>query len=153
MTKPHYYFAYGSNLNRAQMRVRCPGATGKCRFELEGYRLVFRGVADIVPADGQIADGALYTLTAADEAALDRYEGYRASSPEKGMYRKVTVESTVAGESATVMFYVMNSSHIAPPDPHYFDVIRQGYIDWQIDEASLREARRHSEQRYQEATI
>ena len=144
-TVPAYYFAYGSNLNKAQMRLRCPGSTAIGLFSLEGYQLVFRRVADVAPAEGQTAFGALYTITKSDELTLDRYEGFRQSAPDRGKYRKVVLELTVAGLPASVMFYVMNSTSISPPDPHYYSVIHEGYLDWQIDVASLEEARRRSE--------
>ena len=36
-----YYLAYGSNLNRNQMRMRCPGAKPLGTAVIEGYRLLF----------------------------------------------------------------------------------------------------------------
>ena len=44
---PRYYFAYGSNLNLKQMETRCPNAELVSAAELEGFKLVFRGVLDI----------------------------------------------------------------------------------------------------------
>ena len=46
-THPRYYFAYGSNLNKKQMSVRCPTAQFIGAAELTGFKLVFRGVLDI----------------------------------------------------------------------------------------------------------
>ena len=42
------YIAYGSNMNRDQMSVRCPHAKPLGAYYLDGWRLVFRGVADII---------------------------------------------------------------------------------------------------------
>ena len=47
------YGAYGANLNMANMEVRCPKAQPMISFMLEGYRLVFNSVADIVKDDGK----------------------------------------------------------------------------------------------------
>ena len=41
------YFAYGSNLNKQQMSIRCPKAKALGAAYIVGWRLVFRGVADI----------------------------------------------------------------------------------------------------------
>ena len=41
------YFAYGSNLNIAQMRKRCPGAKPFSPAVLHGWKLVERLYADI----------------------------------------------------------------------------------------------------------
>ncbi len=49
----HIYFAYGSNLNRAEMGIRCPDAEPLVPAELVDWRLTFRGVADIEPAGGR----------------------------------------------------------------------------------------------------
>ena len=45
-----FYFAYGSNLNRAQMRRRCKDSKFIKRINLKNYFLTFRekyGAADI----------------------------------------------------------------------------------------------------------
>ena len=43
MSKKRYYLAYGSNLNKAQMQKRCPGAKPIGKGLLEGYELFFKG--------------------------------------------------------------------------------------------------------------
>ena len=43
MSKKRYYLAYGSNLNRKQMQMRCPGAKPIGTALLEGYELLFKG--------------------------------------------------------------------------------------------------------------
>ena len=71
------YFAYGSNLNIAQMDNRCPLAQLVSRAVLEGYELAFRcGVLTILPKEGGRVDGILWKVNDRDERALDRYEGY-----------------------------------------------------------------------------
>ena len=78
------YFAYGSNLDQAQMSQRCPMAKGLGVAVLDGHRLSFTafsrrwrgGVADVVEAMGHKVWGFLYELTPADLSALDAYEGY-----------------------------------------------------------------------------
>lgn len=130
------YFAYGSNMNKRQMRVRCPNAKPIGAFYLDDAQLVFRGVADIVPKPGARAFGAIWKLTPACEAALDRYEGI-----EHGMYRKVYVDlaKPIQGEHE-MMFYVMNSHGIMPPSEGYLDGIREGYRDFGIKQKPLNDA-------------
>ena len=70
------YFAYGSNLNIKQMQWRCPTAVPLGAFTLQGYQLVFRIYADIIPASEQSVKGGLWEISEKDEKALDRYEGY-----------------------------------------------------------------------------
>lgn len=81
MAKKRYYLAYGSNLNMAQMQWRCPGAVPLGTAEISGYRLLFKGsrtgsYLTIEKADGFSVPVGVWEVTEADEARLDRYEGY-----------------------------------------------------------------------------
>ena len=69
------YFAYGSNMNLAQMRRRCPGAHFCGRGVLHDYRLVERCFADIEEATGASVHGAVFEITSPDLRALDHNEG------------------------------------------------------------------------------
>ncbi len=143
MTK--IYLAYGSNLNMRQMRQRCPRATPIAKFLLQDWRLVFRGVADIIEEPGaEVAVGA-WRITRECEAALDRYEGFRAHDPEGSMYRKVYIDMNepISGEHR-VMFYTMNSTGIMPPSEGYFDSILEGYNDFRLPRKLLFAALRAS---------
>ena len=59
------YFAYGANLNIANMAQRCPSAVAIEPFYLHDYRLMFSGVATIEPAEGARVPGALWAITEA----------------------------------------------------------------------------------------
>lgn len=124
----YLYFAYGSNLNLAQFMARCPNSKPVEAFELPDYKLVFKGVADIVKAEGRTVSGALYKITNWCEIALDRYEGFPT------LYRKVfqTLE-----DGRKIMFYVMNRQELGRPGQWYFDTIWYGYQDWDMDQAPL----------------
>lgn len=126
------YFAYGSNLNKHQMTVRCPDAKAFSLFHMEDWKLVFRGVADIVESQGDKVSGGLWVVSDRDEYALDRYEGYRPDG--SGMYRKESIliePFKIKGETFTeIMFYVMNSEGIYPPSQGYLDSIKQGFKDF-----------------------
>ena len=75
------YLAYGSNLNRKQMELRCPTAKIVGTSALNHWRLIFRGgeqmaVATVERERGCKVPVLVWKLTPADERALDRYEGY-----------------------------------------------------------------------------
>ena len=75
------YFAYGSNINLGQMEYRCPDASVVGPVTLENYELLFRegrtgSYLTIEPKEGASVPVAAWSVTAEDEAALDRYEGY-----------------------------------------------------------------------------
>ena len=140
------YFSYGSNLNRTQMQVRCPGATPLRPLALKNWRLIFKRVADIEPHPGSEVLGALWRVTRECEIALDRYEGIA-----HGLYRKVEFRIAATGECA--FMYLMNGGEILLPGAWYHEAIAEGYRDWGFDERVLRaaviataaEARRHVE--------
>ena len=136
-----YYFAYGSNLNIAQMLDRCPSAMPLKRETLAGWRLEFRGVATVRPVDKACVHGAIYRLTPDDEAALDQYEGFDPADPQHGLYRKEFMEFLDdRGEIAEAMFYAMNRGRLSLPHPWYLRSIEQGYRDWGLDSRLLNEA-------------
>lgn len=131
MTKK-LYFAYGANTNVSNMDVRCPAAKPVGRMRLADYRLIFRGVADVEPAEGRHVSGALWWITADCEAALDRFEGY----PYHYVKRTTSVE--MDGQTYTVMFYVMRQSHgTGEPPGSYEACLREGYDDFGIPQAQI----------------
>ena len=76
-----YYVAYGSNLNVRQMLMRCPEARRIGTSVIQDYRLMFKGsktgsYLTIEPEAGYEVPVGIWSVTDADEAALDRYEGY-----------------------------------------------------------------------------
>jgi Gamma-glutamyl cyclotransferase, AIG2-like len=136
------YFAYGSNLHKRQMAYRCPDAKAFSLFHLEDWKLVFRGVADIIPSPGDKVSGGLWVVSENDELALDRYEGYRPDGG--GMYRKETIAIEpfkIGKETFTeIMFYTMNSDGIMPPSHGYLDTIKQGFKDFGLKLKPLMDA-------------
>ncbi|TAK99197.1 MAG: gamma-glutamylcyclotransferase [Rhodospirillaceae bacterium] len=129
------YFAYGSNLDRRAMARRCPQAEPVAPARLDGYRLVFRGFADIVKDPAGIVWGALYRLTPSCIRALDKYE----DAPRT--YRKIKVTVICDEVPCEASAYAMNKGPISPPDVVYYGEIARGYADWKLDQALLRRAR------------
>lgn len=145
-----YYLAYGSNLNREQMGYRCPNARPVGTAQLEGWRLVFRGSGSgnyltIEPVPGCTVPVAVWAVTKADEAALDRYEGYPV------FYRKETLAITCTGlktaqeRQVEAFVYLMNDGHPAGlPTTRYMDTCEVGYRDFGFDPEALLEARAYT---------
>src|SRR4051794_15492621 len=105
------YFAYGSNLNRDDMRQRCPAARSGTRARLHGWRLTFRGVANIESDPGATVDGALWWLSDDDICSLDTYEG----APSLYVQRLLGVEIE-DGRKLEAMTYVMTrASYVGLP--------------------------------------
>ena len=122
------YFAYGSNLNFAQMAYRCPEATAVGIAKLDGYELAFRrGYLTILPKEGASVEGLIWSITDHDESQLDCYEGYPT------FYDKETMTVTDAdGAPHEIMVYTMNEPYrdqLLPVSSRYNAVVMQGCLD------------------------
>jgi gamma-glutamylcyclotransferase (GGCT)/AIG2-like uncharacterized protein YtfP len=129
----YLYGAYGSNLNKDQMTLRCPSAKPVASYELKGHLLKFRGVADVECAakDSVVALG-LWRITKSCEEALDRYEGVA-----NNFYTKKFIYT----HYGKVMIYVMcDQIGIYPPSNFYLDGIAKGYFDFDLDNTLLKDA-------------
>ena len=73
------YFAYGSNMNIAQMNQRCPTNLDKVgSARLDDYEFGFdsRGYANIRSKQGEYVWGFVWKIDELCVSSLDRYEGY-----------------------------------------------------------------------------
>ena len=117
------YFAFGSNLNRKQIKRRCKNSRFISRHILKNYQLVFRskyGAADIQRKKGSSVLGAIYDINKADEKKLDAYEEFP----------KVYVKKYFKIFGKKVMFYYMSSkTKQTEPSRRYLSSIIQGYKD------------------------
>mgnify|MGYP003345597873 CR=1 FL=1 len=72
----HLYFAYGANTNLDNMSYRCPNADVLGPAQIFGYRLVFRGCADIEMDENGEVNGVLWLISDDDLESLDQFEGF-----------------------------------------------------------------------------
>lgn len=133
------YIAYGSNLNVAQMKRRCPDAVLIGSGRLENYELLYRGngrnlgVATVAHRKGGIVPIGIWSISANDERALDAYEGY------PWLYKKrtltVVLNSTDGERKVRGLVYVMCPEHDHPayPTQGYVRTIAQGYRDCSLE--------------------
>jgi len=131
-----YYFAYGSNLNKKQMRERCPDSKPMFIATLHNYKLVFvgwsrqwrGGVASIKPFGGERVRGAIYEISEQCLQRLDGYEGY------PGNYNrfKVTVFDEDSEPIEAITYIKAGQIEETPPSKEYLSVIQQGYRDWRL---------------------
>ena len=130
------YFAYASNLNKKQMRERCPDSRPKVTATLPNYRLVFLGwsrewrggKASIRLFRGEKVMGGVYEVSERDLRRLDSYEGYPRD------YNRINVTVfTETGEAIPAMTYIKaGQAEETKPSPEYVASIQQGYRDWGI---------------------
>ena len=96
------YFAYGSNMDGAAMRCRCPGAQARGTAVLADHRFFIgpEGWGSIRPARGNRVHGVLWRLTPRDLAALHAYEWLH-----KGLYDVRTAPVRVGARHVAAMIY------------------------------------------------
>lgn len=124
-----YYVAYGSNLNKEQMKYRCPHAKPIGIAVIEDYELKFRGhsqgVLTIEPKEGSHVPVGIWLITESCEHALDRYEGY------PSLYRKETIKIKLDDGEVDAIVYIMNERYeIASPSMYYLNSVLKGYKDF-----------------------
>ncbi len=115
------YFAFGSNLSKDGMKIRCPNAKMGKKHTLEGYRLTFRcNLPDIVPEENGEVVGGLWEISESDEEKLDEFEGYY--GPESSnLYNKHYTEDGI-------MFYRQAASLDRQPEDHSLrDIILRSF--------------------------
>ncbi len=128
------YFAYGANLNKRGMKMRCPQSSAVGLAVLPGYKLCFKRWADIIPTKDARVHGALWTVTPACLRALDGYEG--------DDYGQIKVMVEHEGNIVEAIAYAVKTNlPYAPPEMDYYREIAVGYREWSLDEALLRRAR------------
>jgi cation transport regulator ChaC len=127
-----WYFAYGSNMSRAQMKSRAGQILEEQIGTLPNYELVFnkkvRGgtaTANIRPAPGRRVIGVLYKIPDAAFRNMDRCEG----APEH--YRRIEVKVSGAnGQPVNAQVYIATKVEKGlRPAPHYLQIILAGAND------------------------
>ena len=103
------YVAYGSNLDKKQMKYRCPLARPVQSGYLDNWQLIYRGsktgaYASIRYKKGCRVPVGIWEITAHDEKFLDMYEGYPSFYQKKNIY--VHLED---GSRVKAMVYIMRS--------------------------------------------
>jgi len=138
-------FSYGSNLDDAQLVMRCPGRAKVGIAVLRGYRLCFPrlsgwrgcGVSSIEPAAGHDVWGVVHRLGENDLAALDGFEGFEPGrAAELNRYNRVAVLVECNGVPTEVETYIAVPTDNPPhPDAYYLGQIRDGARQHGLPEA------------------
>lgn len=122
------YFAYGSNLNKAQMEKRCPDSQALFLARANYMRFIINdlGVATIVKDFTGTVFGALWEITPEDEKYLDHYEGVK-----YGLYEKRFIEVvSPSGSSFEALVYIATNSKSGRPRKNYLSTILTGINDF-----------------------
>ena len=120
------YAAYGSNMDPAQMHVRCPHSPLHGTGWVEGWRLTFGGedvgwegsLATLVEDPASRVFVALYDVLPIDESALDEWEGVGV-----GLYRKIRLRVQTLDGEALAWLYVLDAYEGGLPSARYLGIL------------------------------
>ena len=120
------YFAYGSNLWRHQMILRCPDHREIGAGNLTGWRWIIttRGYASIVKSESDYVLGTVYELSTDDLRNLHRFEGIA-----QGKYRTEMILVTVDGRNLNCLVYIDPIIEEGQPKVEYVSRINNGILD------------------------
>ena len=133
------YFAYGSNMQRAAMQTRCPGARAIGPAKLDSHRF-FIGVdgwGSVRLSPGDTVHGILWRLTPRDLAALNLFENL-----DSGLYRRAMFTVEAGGKRARALIYVGGGGGRPRPAPGYQERVIASAADWRMPQRYLAELRR-----------
>lgn len=123
------YAAYGSNMDPAQMRTRCPHSPAAGTGWVTGWRLTFGGeelgwegaLATLVEEPREQVFVALYDITPADRVALDKWE-----CADSGLYRTSRVRVSTMEGDVLAWTYVLNAYEGGLPSARYLGLMAEG---------------------------
>lgn len=121
-----FYIAYGSNMNKDQMQLRCPDAKIIGKTYLNNWKLTMPFYANIQRTKGAKTPCLVWEITKEDEKKLDRYEGY------PNLYEKKELLIKVNKTFVTGMVYIMTAEYTKEkrqPREGYADDIKKRYLD------------------------
>ncbi len=127
------YFAYGANMDRAAMAVRCPASRPLGVATLPGWRLAImrEGWLTVTPDPEAHTDGVLWELAEADVPALDAFEDVGA-----GLYLKQTLPVIAERETAALVYVGANAGPgVARAD--YLAAVMAAAWGWGLSDAAL----------------
>jgi len=140
--QPVAFFAYGTNLAKSTMNARAGGFINATKAGMPGYALAFAsqdarpaefGVATPVQSESALVSGALYYLTPAQMAALDKQSGL----PDFYERKEVTVALPDGSTVKAHAYFLSGATHPAAPSRAYYLAAQGGMKEWGYDEGSL----------------
>jgi hypothetical protein len=135
------HFAYGSNMSRPLMRVRCRDAQALGIATLAGWRFVINreGYGSIAPRAGGLVYGVLWRLSARDLAAINAYE-----SVSTGFYLRRRLAVRLGARQVAALTYITRLGGEGRTRPGYIDLVVQAARDWELPESYIRSLARWS---------
>lgn len=152
MKMKRYYIAYGSNINMFRMKGRCPNAELLGTATLNGWELWFKksktgAYLTIEENPTRSIPVVVWSISADDEATLDRCEGFPVCYYKRRL--KVKYKGISTGKERTVhgFTYIMpEEREYGTPTDGYMNICIAGYRTFKFDRRALYEAEYKSKQ-------
>lgn len=131
-----YYFAYGADLSRKQMKGKAPDSLPKETAVLPNYKVIFTGwsrkwrggTASLQSSRGDKVRGGVYEISERDLAHLDVAEGY----PNEAKRLNVTVFTRDDEPLQAVTYIKSAQASETKPSVDYLALMQEGYRDWRL---------------------
>jgi len=142
------HFAYGSNMSKALMAMRCGQARPLGVATLAGWRFIIgrQRYGSIVPVRGHMVHGVLWKLSPRDLAAVNAYE-----SVDTGLYLRRRLPVRYGDHVVQALVFVARVGGKGRPRPGYMRVVVESARDWQLPERYVRTLARWSRSRWRGA--
>jgi len=132
MNNKYFYFAYGSNMSKEQMKKRCPDAKPLGKAILKGYKFIInnRGVATVIESKDDYVEGGLYEVTNDCLESLDGYEGV-----SSGDYDKTKLQVEYENETIEAYIYIATCEKESKnPRQGYMKTVLTGAKDFNLSD-------------------
>jgi gamma-glutamylcyclotransferase (GGCT)/AIG2-like uncharacterized protein YtfP len=125
------HFAYGSNMSRAQMGARCPGARALGTATLDHWRFIIGvgGHGSIAPHRGATVHGVLWRVGAREIAAINAYENL-----DSGLYVRRIVSVRHGASLLPALVYILRRHGRGRPRPGSGHLVGDAARDWKLPE-------------------
>ena len=135
------HFAYGSNMSRALMGARCPGAVALGVATLPGWRFVINpdNVGSLARYPGGLVYGVLWRVTLRDLVAINAYEGI-----DTQLYLRRMLPVRLGARQAPALVFLARRGGLGRPRPGYIDLVVEAARNWQLPDAYIRSLKRWS---------
>jgi hypothetical protein len=135
------HFAYGSNMSRGLMAIRCPGACAVGLAALAGWRFVINpdGVGSIEPRSGTSVPGVLWRVDLRGLAAINAYE-----SVDSGLYLRRALPVRHGNRLKPALVYVARRRGEGTARPGYVSLVVEAAREWGLPESHIRSLQRWS---------
>jgi hypothetical protein len=135
------HFAYGSNMSRAQMGKRCPGARALGTATLRHWRFVIgaEGHGSIAPRPGALVHGVLWWVGPRELAAINAYENI-----DSGLYIRRSLSVRFGASLLPALVYILRRLGEGRARPGYVHLVIEAARDWELPEPYVHALQRWS---------